>query len=82
MLVSILAEVALNYTELRTLQRRRSLTQEELANQKEVLAIVMTKFDNGAITELDVDRAKSNAASTQSQIPSPVNATEASNGRG
>jgi NodT family efflux transporter outer membrane factor (OMF) lipoprotein len=68
-LVSVLAEVALNYVDLRTLQLRRALAESNLRNQKETLRIVQAQKEAGAVSQLDVDRATSNLASTSSRIP-------------
>lgn len=68
-LVSVLAEVALNYVELRTFQSQLSVAEENLKNQEETLEIVQAKHDAGAVTKLDLDRAVSNVENTRSEIP-------------
>ena len=68
-LVTVLAEVALNYIELRTIQRRRELTEAELELQRESLNIARAKLDAGAAMELDVDRALSNLERTRAVLP-------------
>ena len=68
-LVSVLAEVAVNYVELRTFQSRLAVTEQNLANQEETLEIVRAQFEAGAVTELDLDRAVSNVESTRSELP-------------
>jgi len=68
-LVSVLAEVAINYIELRTFQSQFLVAEKNLSTQLENLAIVQAQFDAGAILELDLDRAISNVASTRSELP-------------
>jgi len=68
-LVTVLAEVALNYVDLRTLQHRRSIAQGTLNAQKDYLEIIKAKEQEGAITQFDVDQAQSNVEKIQSQIP-------------
>lgn len=68
-LVSVLAEVALNYVELRTFQSRFAVAEKNLDNQEETQEIVQAQFDAGAVSELDLDRAISNLEATRSSIP-------------
>ena len=69
-LVSVLAEVALNYIDLRTFQRRKGLAEQNLKAQIEYRDIVLLQEQAGAANQLDVDRATSNVETTRSQIPS------------
>lgn len=71
-LVSVLAEVALNYTELRTFQAQLAITKRNLAKQEEALAIVQAQVSEGSATALDLESAKANAAGTRAEIP-PLN---------
>jgi NodT family efflux transporter outer membrane factor (OMF) lipoprotein len=68
-LVSLLAEVARNYVEVRGLQRRLAIAQENLPSQLDTLALTRARFDAGLTSELDVAQAASQLATTQSQIP-------------
>ena len=68
-LVSVLAEVALNYVDLRTLQLQTRLAESNLEMQEETLRIVRAQEQAGAASQLDVDRATSNVATTRSRIP-------------
>jgi len=68
-LVTVLAEVALNYVDLRTLQHRKSIAQGTLNAQKDYLEIIKAKEQAGSITLFDVDQAQSNVEKIQSQIP-------------
>lgn len=69
-LVSVLAEVALNYVELRTFQRRHMIAVRNLENQEEALEIVRAQVTAGATSGLDLEQATSNVAATQAQLPS------------
>ena len=69
-LVSLAAEVARAYITIRTLETRLTLAHENISLQTESLRIAKVRFDNGATTNLDVQQAKSNLASTQASIPS------------
>ena len=69
-LVSLTAEVAINYVQLRTFQKRLIWTENNLRLQQETLDLAQLKFSTGLGNGLDVDRAAYNLASTRAQIPS------------
>jgi multidrug efflux system outer membrane protein len=69
-LVSLTAEVAINYVQLRTFQKRLIYTENNLQLQQETLDLTQLKFSTGLGNGLDVDRAAYNLASTRAQIPS------------
>jgi NodT family efflux transporter outer membrane factor (OMF) lipoprotein len=69
-LVSLLAETAVNYVELRGLQARLQIAQENLHAQQQSLELTRTKFRAGLISDLDVSRAEAQVESTAAQIPS------------
>ena len=69
-LVSMSAEVALNYLEARTLQERLAVTRENVGAQEESLQLTRDRFDAGLTSALDVAQAESNLYDTQSRIPS------------
>jgi multidrug efflux system outer membrane protein len=68
-LVSLTAEVAINYVQLRTYQRRLVSAENNLQLQQEALDLTQLKFKTGLASGLDVDRAAYNLASTRAQIP-------------
>ena len=68
-LVLLQSDVAANYIQMRSLQRRIVLTQENLDLQRKTLALVELRFNKGLVTELDVDRARANVSSTEALIP-------------
>lgn len=68
-LVSLLAEVARNYLELRGAQRQLAVLRENIHAQSEVVEITTSRFKAGLIGELDVAQARSLLATTQAQTP-------------
>ncbi len=71
-LVSLAAEVALRYVDARSLQARIAIAEANLAAQTETEQIVAWRVQAGLATELELERARSNAAQTRAQIPSQV----------
>ncbi len=68
-LITLLSEVARNYTELRGSQRRLDLVDQTLAAQQETLELARARFDAGLGTELDVARAQALLEAIGSERP-------------
>lgn len=68
--VSLAAEVALNYIELRSLQNRLQIAERNLAIQQENQQISEWRMQAGLATSLDVEQARASTAQTAAQIPS------------
>lgn len=68
-LVSLLAEVAQNYIELRALQRRIAIAGENIKVQQEAVALTRARFEGGLTTELDLTQATALLASTEATLP-------------
>ncbi len=68
-LVTLLAEVAQNYIELRTLQRRTAIAGENIKVQQEAVALTRARFEGGLTTELDVTQATALLAGTEATLP-------------
>lgn len=68
-LVTLVAEVALNYTEVRAFQARLAIAQANLTAQTEIYDIVRWRLEAGLTTQLDVDQAMFNLEQTRAQIP-------------
>lgn len=68
-LVSLVAEVADGYAQLRGVQARLALARRTLASHQDTLSIVKEQYDAGIATELDVARAETQVASTSSRVP-------------
>ncbi|HET8773685.1 MAG TPA: efflux transporter outer membrane subunit [Thermoanaerobaculia bacterium] len=74
--VSIAAEVARNYFELRGLQQRLAVAERSLANQRESLRLTQLRRDAGVGEELDVASAAARVAGTEALLP-PIRAAVA-----
>lgn len=68
-LVSLLAEVALNYVEVRTLQERLAVAEANLEAQAETYQLTVFRFEAGLTTALDTEQASYNVENTRSTIP-------------
>jgi NodT family efflux transporter outer membrane factor (OMF) lipoprotein len=68
--VSLAAEVARNYVELRTLQNRLAIARQNEASQAETLELTGFRAQAGLVSSLDVERARANLEQTRGQIPS------------
>lgn len=69
-LVTLLGDVAENYTQVRTLQERIELVEANVKLQQRVLDFIQKRFAaRFKVTELDLDQAESNLAQTQAAIP-------------
>jgi NodT family efflux transporter outer membrane factor (OMF) lipoprotein len=67
--VSLFAEVARNYLEVRALQDRLRITQENIKAQTDALSLSQDRFRNGLTSDLDVQQAASLLATTRAQVP-------------
>jgi len=68
-LVTLAAEVGLNYTDLRSFQQQIVIAQENLKAQRHTAEITRQRFQAGFVGALDVANAEAQVASTASQIP-------------
>jgi len=69
-LVSVLAEVARDYVDVRGFQQRLAIAHKNIVAQQEALDITRARYNAGLTSELDVKQAEALLATTQSQIPS------------
>ena len=67
--VSLTAEVAVNYVELRAYQERLAIAQANVASQAETLQLAQWRAQAGLVSTLDVEQARANLAQTRAQIP-------------
>ena len=72
--VSLIAEVARNYFELRGLQNQLATAKKNAQNQTQTLEITRVRFESGRGTELDTSRATAQLNSTLATIPPLDNA--------
>ena len=68
-LVSLLAEVARNYVEIRGLQRRLAIAADNIKSQEDTVDLTRARFRNGLTSDLDVSQAAALLANMQSQVP-------------
>ena len=69
LLVSLSAEVAGNYLNLRSLQQRLNLARQNLSAQEHSVELTRKRLSAGFVGKLDVVRAEALAATTAGQIP-------------
>jgi NodT family efflux transporter outer membrane factor (OMF) lipoprotein len=68
-LVTLLSDIATNYVQLRTLQKRIEVAQSNVELQRTTLEITDARYRAGTTSELDVYQARSTLEQTQAQIP-------------
>jgi NodT family efflux transporter outer membrane factor (OMF) lipoprotein len=68
-LVSLTADVATNYVQIRTLESRLEIARENVEVQRESLNIAEIRFRGGTTSQRDVEQARTVLASTQATIP-------------
>lgn len=69
-MVSLVADVATAYVDLRAFQKRLDIARQNLKTQQETVTLSQARFQAGLSSELDVSRATAQLATTQSTIPS------------
>jgi multidrug efflux system outer membrane protein len=67
--VTVAAEVARNYFELRGAQRQIAVARDNLRNQREALRLAQVRYEAGRVTELDTDSAQARLKATESTLP-------------
>lgn len=67
-LISLLAEVARDYLELRGTQQRLAVARENLASQNEILRLTRSQHTTGLASDFDVTRAAAQASATEATI--------------
>jgi multidrug efflux system outer membrane protein len=68
-LVTLIADVARNYAELRGAQRQIEILDDTIRSQQDTLDLVRARFDAGLGTALDVERADGLLETTRSRRP-------------
>ncbi len=68
-LVSLTAEVAFNYINLRAYQQRIAIAEKNLKSQQHSADLTRQRFEGGFVSGLDVANANAQVATTASQIP-------------
>lgn len=67
--VSLVAEVAVTYVDLRTYQRRLVIARNNLASQNETLQLTERRYQAGFATNSDVEQARTSREQTRATIP-------------
>lgn len=67
--VSLAAEVALNYVDVRSLQARLDIARANLATQSETLQLTQWRTQAGLTSSLDVEQARASVEQTRAQVP-------------
>lgn len=67
--ISIAAEVALDYIQLRGLQARLAIANDNLVSQAETLQLTGWRRDAGLLTDLEVAQARTSVEQNRAQIP-------------
>ena len=68
-LVTLTGDVALTYATIRTLEQRLAYVRENVKLQERGLELTETRFEFGAVSQLDVQQSRSLLASTRSLVP-------------
>jgi len=68
-LVTLLAEVARNYVELRGFQQQLKVAYANIATQQTAVEVTQARFQAGLTSALDVAQAEAQLATTQAQVP-------------
>ena len=77
-LITVLADVGRSYVELRGLQLRFDIAEENIKIQQDTLQLTEARTKAGLATELDVVRAKAQLETTQSVVPTLESGIETS----
>jgi len=82
-LVTLIADVASTYVNIRTLQERMRVTKANVLQQDKGLKLAQARATAGQVGQLDVEQARSQLAQTQAQLPALQDAIQRSiNGLG
>ncbi|MGA7329487.1 MAG: efflux transporter outer membrane subunit, partial [Rhodomicrobium sp.] len=73
-LITVIADVARNYVDLRGLQLRLSITRNAVKAVQKTVEVVQARFDRGLTNELDLTLVKRELAAVQARIPLLVSA--------
>ncbi|WP_226646628.1 efflux transporter outer membrane subunit [Microbulbifer variabilis] len=69
LLVSIIAQVAQTYINIRTIKRRLEVARENIRIQREGLRIAEVKFNAGEVSALDAEQAQTLLSNTEATVP-------------
>jgi len=69
LLVSLIAEVARTYTQIRTFEQRIAFARQNISFQEESLRIATARYEGGETSELDVTQATALLKQTEATVP-------------
>ena len=72
MLISVTAEVARNYMEVRSYQKKADLIEENIRLLEENAAVIQQSVDDGYKNQLNLENIKAELAAARSQLPDAV----------
>lgn len=67
--VSLFAEVARNYFDLRGTQQRQAIANRDIANQQDTLKLIRARAEVGTASDQDVASAEAQLSAAQAQLP-------------
>jgi len=68
-LVTLVAEVARNYLDLRGNQLRTQIAKENIKSQRQTLEMTQARFKVGLSSQLDIEQARAQLTATEAQVP-------------
>lgn len=68
-LVTLIADLAQAYTDIRTLQTQIDYTKQNVELQRQTADMVKERFEGGAVSKLDLTQALQNLYDTEAQLP-------------
>jgi outer membrane protein, multidrug efflux system len=68
-LLSLSSDVAQTYIDLRGAQLRKSIVEQSLATERDVLQLTQQRWNAGLTTDLDVENAASEVRTTEAELP-------------
>lgn len=68
-LVTLIADVAQTYTQIRTLQQQVVYTKKNIELQTGTVKLVKERFEGGVVSKLDLTQAEQNLYDTEAQLP-------------
>jgi multidrug efflux system outer membrane protein len=67
--VSLFAEVARNYFDLRGVQQRQAIARRDIANQQDTLKLIRARAEVGTASDQDVASAEARVSAVEAQLP-------------
>jgi NodT family efflux transporter outer membrane factor (OMF) lipoprotein len=80
-LITVVADVARNYLDIRGLQTRLEIARNDVATAQKTVDLLLTRFDRGLSNELDLTLARRQLATQQARIPDLLAAISAAESR-